>query len=492
MANIKKTTRSMSVGTRRPSRTITANRDMRRRQNVTSGIRKSQTPISASMRNLTPEQRQFTRQLQNNVRKQASVMAATNTTNIMVRPDFMELLPLFVQKLLILDVYGSVAMNSRQQLVPFFKFTAENDKGMTHAGDVLSSPFVNRQGIDTDFTSRTIRNEIVGENDEIQDNMALVYTPILPGSVTVKYTQEGTTKMFTDDANGNIMDGDTPIGYINYSTGTVSTSGAFTAGEGNAVTATYQYDNENVGPRTPGNGGYGYEYGAQMAKGYLQLDEFNLIAEAHEIACYWSIYSAFAAQQEYGANIADIAKEAAFSELTAEINTQGFRELFRAASYKPQFNWDASPVLSGSVVPSDYLNMFKLKLSQAAAYIYQTTRLTQPNRLVVGTNVAAYLAMVNGFVAAGNAENVGPYKLGTLDQFEIYCDPSYNPDTWVMSCKSTDIRRNSALFGEYMPLTNTDVIGLANMSNQQGYATMYAMKVVNPETVVSGKILGTF
>lgn len=480
---ITRTTRKMPAGN-----AIKANR------NITSGVqKKNNATINANFAKLSPEQKVFARQLQRNMQKSNAIMGATNTTNIMVKPDFLELLPLFVQKLILLDVYGSVAMRSRQQLVPFFKFTAENDKGMTHAGDILSSPFVNRQGIDPDYTSRTIRNETVGESTEIQDNMALVYTPILPGSVTVKYTADGVTKMYTDDGQGNILDGTDPIGYINYSTGTVSSNpGTFAAAEGNVVTATYQYDNENVGPRTPGNGGYGYEYGAQMAKGYLQMDEFNLIAEAHEIACYWSIYSAFAAQQEYGANIGDIAKEAAFSELTAEINSAGFRELLRAASYKPMFNWDASPVLSGSVVPSDYLNMFKLKLTQAAAYIYQTTRLSQPNRLVVGTNVAAYIGMINGFVAAPSGDNVGPYKVGTLDQFEIYCDPSYNPDTWVMCCKNSDIRRNSALFGEYMPLTATDPVTLANMSVQSGFATMYGMKVVNPETVVSGKILGVF
>ena len=269
-------------------------------------------------------------------------------------------------------------------------------------------------------------------------------------------------------------------------------AGTFAPAAGNSVKATYQYDNENVGPRTPGNGGYGYEYGAQMAKGYLQLDEINLIAEAHELACYWSLYSAFAAQQEYGSNIGDIAKEAAFAELTAEINTQGFAELLKAAQYQPQFNWDASPVLSGSVVPSDYLNMFKLKLNQASASIYQATRLSQANRLVVGTNVATYIGMINGFVADGSTDNVGPYRVGKLDNFEIYCDPNYNPDTWVMCCKSQDLRRNSALFGEYMPITSTDALGLANASVQQGYATMYGMKIVNPATVVSGKILGVF
>lgn len=465
---------------------------------ITSGIRnRNANRITASSNiNLSLEQRQFVNQLTRNMRTPGSaVMAATNTTNIMARPDFLELLPMFVQKLILLDVFGSVAMRSRQQLIPYFKFIAENTKGVTNAGDVLSSPFVNRQGIDPNFTGRTVKNELVAEGTAITDNFNLVYTPVLPGSVTIKSVAAGVTTSYIDDGNGNICQAGqtTPVGYINYSTGAVSfNSGSVTPADGNTVSATYQYDNENVGPRTPGNGGYGYEYGAQMAKGYLELDEINLVAETHQIASYWSIYSAFAAQQEYGANIGDIAKEAAFSELTAEINSAGFNELLKAASYNPQFNWDASPVLSGSVVPSDYLNMFKLKLNQAAASIYQATRLTQPNKLIVGSNVAAYIGMINGFVAAGEAENVGPYKLGKLDQFDIYVDPNYNPDTWVMACKSNDIRRNSALFGEYMPLTNTAAIGLANASVQQGYASMYALKVVNPATVLSGKILGCF
>ena len=485
---IKKTSRKTSVGAARKAR-VTAS------SNITSAVRNRQAKrIAASFEGLTSQQRLFARQLQNNVRRTSAITAATNTTNIMARPDFMELLPMFVQKLLILDVYGSVAMKSRQQLIPYFKFIAENTKGETSRGDILSSPFVNRQGIDPNFGGRVIKNEVLGEGAEIDpDDLALVYGPVLPGSVTVQATLAGDTAVFTDDGNGKLVDAaNADAGYIDYTTGKVVLEAA-QAGEDNIIKATYQYDNENVGPRTEAHdGNYGYDYGAQMGKGYLQLDEFNLIAEAHQLACYWSIYSAFAAQQEYGSNIGDIAKEAAFSELTAEINTKGFNELLKAATFKPQFNWDASPVLSGSVVPSDYLNMFKLKLQQAASSIYQATRLTRPNRLVVGTNVASYLSMIEGFQAEATEDNVGPYKAGKLDQFEVYCEPSFNPDTWVMSCKSNDIRRNSALFGEYMPLTTTDAIGLANASVQQGYASMYGMKVVNPDTVVSGKILGTF
>lgn len=474
----------------RPAR---SNANMRRPINagtsITSGVRNRNVPkqkVMASFRALTPTQQAFARQLQSNCRKHSAVMGATNTSNIAARPDFLEFLPLFVQKLLILDVFGSVAMKSRQQMIPYFKFIAENTKGETHAGDILSSPMVNRQGIDPNFTGRVVKNEVVESEAGNFTTGNFAYLPVLPGSVTITTNLAGTTTPYFDD-NGAILDStNAKVGSIDYSTGAIKFDTAVTLAAGDTVKATYQYDNETVGPNAEG------QYGAQMGKGYLQLDEFNLVAEAHELACYWSIYSAFAAQQEYGGNIADIAKEASFSELTAEINTNGFNALKKAASFRPQYNWDASPVLSGSVVPSDYLNMFKLKLEQAAASVYQSTRLTRPNRLIVGSNVAAYISMINGFVADNVEDSVGPYKLGKLDKFEIYCSPDYNPNEWVMSCKSNDIRRNSALFGEYMPFTDTQAIGLANASVQQGYATMYAMKVVNPATVVSGKIVGVF
>ena len=467
---IKKTTKRPSNAA--PRRTITAG------TSITSGARPrkvSATSIAAStMAKLTPEQRRFAMQLQNNVKKNARIMAATNTSNIPARPDFLELLPLFVQKLLITEVAGSVPMNSRQQLIPYFKFIAENTKGETKKGTILSSPFVNRQGMDPNFTGRIVKNEEVAAS-------TLAYIPVLPGSVTISVTDaSGAVTKLTDDGAGSLVDaGGANAGTIDYALGTIS-------GVEGEVSATYQYDNETVGPDANGN------YGAKMAKGYLQLDEINLIAEAHEIACYWSIYSAFAAQQEYGASIGDMAKEAAISELTAEINTYCFNQIAQAAAYRPQFNWDASPVLSGAVVPSDYLKMFKLKLNQAAAAVYSATRLTQPNRLIVGTNTASYLSMIEGFVAEPQGEQVGPYKLGKLDQFDVYVNPDYDINSWVMCAKSNDIRRNSALFGEYMPIGTTDPITLSDASVQQGTATMYAFNVTVPESTISGKILGTF
>lgn len=446
---------------------------------ITSNVRRN--AVYASNYALSPKQKVFANQLARNARKAQPIMGATNTTNIAVKPEFTELLPLFVQKLILLDVYGSVAMRSRQQIIPYLKFVAENDKGATKAGDVFSTPFVNRQGKDPNFSGRKVV-ETIGATGAV----SLKYIPVLPNSVSV-VSAAGVVSV--DDGNGNIG-----AATINYSTGAVS---ALTEGD----VITYEYDNENVGPHIingEGDGAtsandIGYAYGARMGKGYLAPDEINLIAEAHQLACYWSVYSAFALNTEYGADLSDTAKEAAFSEITAEINTEGFDRLLAASQFMPQYNWDATPIISGTtVMASDYLNMFKLRLNQAAAGIYQRTNLTRPNRLVVGTTAASYISMIYGFQAAPVEETVGPYKLGTLDQYEVYVAPNYDPNTWVMCCKSDDIRRNSALFGEYMPLMETAPIALANNSVQQGYATMYAMQVVNPDTVVSGKITGTY
>lgn len=483
-ANRRPVTASRTINTGRTSITAAARNRNARPQTA------SKAKYNAVMASLTPEQRAFTQAIAANYRRMSgtAIMGATNTSNIAAKPDFMELLPIFTQKLLLLDVFGSVAMKSRQQLIPYFKVKTENTKGETAKGTILASPFVNAQGIDPNFTGKVIKNELVSNTAGSFTTGTIAYIPVLPGSVTIIGTESGVASVFTDDGAGNLVtSAGAAAGTINYATGSFTLTNALTIASGDSVKITYQYDNETVGPNTEGN------YGASMGKIGLQLDEINLVAEAREVACYWSVYSAFAASQEYGANIGEMSKEAAFGELTAELNTAGFKLLADAAAYNPQYNWDASPVKAGSVVPSDYLNMFKLKLGQAAASIYQRTRLSQPNFLIVGSNVAEYLKMINGFKAATAEDSVGPYKLGALDKFStIIVDPNYEADSWVMGCKSTDIRRNSALFGEYMPFTSTEALGLANASVQQGYVSMQAMKVVNPDTLCRGRLTGTF
>lgn len=448
--------------------------------------------IMANYRGLNPQQVAFCKQIEANCRSSArnagGIFAATNPANIAAKPEIMSLLPLFVQKLLVLDVFGSVALKSRQQMIPYFKVTAENTKGETAANTILNSPMVNRQGLDPNFAGQIVKNEVITTATGSFTTGSLAYLPVLPNTVTVTYTLSGTATALTDDGAGTLLTGaGASAGTIDYSTGTITLGSSISLSAGDSVKATYEYDNTTVGPNAQG------KYGAQMGKTQLILDEFNMVAEAHELASYWSGYAAFAAQQEYGANLNDLAKEAAFGEIIAEINTDCFNELKRYASFVPAWNWDAAPVSNGSVVPHDYLNMFKLTLGKAASSVYQRTNLSRPNKLIVGSIVAEYIKMLDGFKGDRTDDTVGPYKLGTIDgQFDVYVNTQYDPIEWVMCCKSTDIRRNSALFGEYMPLTETAPIVLADQTVQQGYATMYAKKVVNPDTIVGGKIIGTF
>ena len=86
-----------------------ARRPINASQSITSGVRnrQAQSTVTASA-NLTPAQKAFVNQISRNCRRPSAITAATNTANIMARPDFLELLPMFVQKLLVLDVFGSV------------------------------------------------------------------------------------------------------------------------------------------------------------------------------------------------------------------------------------------------------------------------------------------------------------------------------------------------------------------------------------------------
>lgn len=497
---IKKTIKSSRSATRPAARPVSASRTIRSAgmagTSITAAAKsrsaaRARQTIEANYRGMTPQQIAFCKQIEKNCRNYRpsnGIFAATNPANVAAKPEILQLLPMFVQKLLVLDVFGSVAMKSRDQKIPYFKVTSENTKGETAANTIMNSPFVNRQGMDQNFAGQIVKNEVVTSATGSFTTGTLAYLPVLPNTVTITYTVSGTATTLTDDGSGTLLtSGGASAGTINYATGSFTLSSSISLSAGDTVKATYEYDNTTVGPNADG------KYGAQMGKIQLQLDTIELNAEAHELASYWSGYAAFAAQQEYGANLNDMAKDAAFGEIIAEINTQCFGELKQFASYVPAYNWDASPVLSGSVVPHDYLNMFKLKLGQAASSVYQRTNLARPNKMVVGSIVAEYIKMLDGFKGDRTDDTVGPYKLGSIDgQFDVYVNPAYDPIEWVMCCKSTDIRRNSALFGEYMPLTETSPIVLADQSIQQGYATMYAKKVVNPQTIVGGKILGTF
>ena len=146
-------------------------------QSITSNVRNrnASAPIMANMNTLTPSQQAFARTLYANAKRSAAITAATNTVNIMAKPDFLSLLPMFVQKLIITDVFGSVAMKSRQQIVPYFKFIAENTKGETKAGDIISSPFVNRLGQDPNFAGRLVKNEVIADSIADATDMAAMY-----------------------------------------------------------------------------------------------------------------------------------------------------------------------------------------------------------------------------------------------------------------------------------------------------------------------------
>ena len=146
---ITKTTRRAS----RPvaKRPVSASRTITAGTAITSGVRNrnyrpatAQRGVMASTMAVTQFSLLSFRQMP---RKMSRVMAATNIP-ILLKPEFIELPS---------SVRSEASCNRstwicKQDLdsssFPFFKLKAENTKGETKKGDIFSTPFVNKQGMD--------------------------------------------------------------------------------------------------------------------------------------------------------------------------------------------------------------------------------------------------------------------------------------------------------------------------------------------------------
>ena len=56
----------------------------------------------------------------------------------------------------------------------------------------------------------------------------------------------------------------------------------------------------------------------------------------------------------------------------------------------------------------------------------------------------------------------------------------FRSDLAVTGYKGPSVLQSGYAFATYMPVTSTQVIGLADFSMQQGFATSYAKKMTNP------------
>lgn len=320
------------------------------------------------------------------------------------------------------------------------------------------------------YTDELVEEEPVGASGSTNYTGTLAYTPIRPG--TVKLTDG--TLVVTDDGNGNLI-GDIAGGgtnTINYSTGAynVTFSGA-TTGD---VTATYEFVSEA---------------NTNIPEIDIQLTSAPVITRPNKLRARWAVE----AEQDLLA-LHGISAEADLivvmtNQIAKEINTKIIRHLRQVApNLSSPEGFDISP--PPNVSYRDHKEILIDAFVRTSNVIFQNTQRVQASWLVVSTEVANIVeTLAPHFVRQPSPTGLtGVRKIGKLGDWDVFKDPTYPPNEWLMGFKGTSFLDTGYVHAVYQGLVTTPTFTLDDFISRKGMMCRTAQKVVNPNFYAVGRL----
>lgn len=387
-----------------------------------------------------------------------------------IRKDLFNMTTLAVQNRVLPEVVSVQAMSSALQYLPILEFKAGEDKGQVKKGDVFNSGAGYQDVVDTYYDSRYIVNEVLAPKDTEAGEVNIVISrlPINAGSIKITCGD----KVATDDGQGNIT-GDFE-GNIDVVTGT----GKITLDEKAAedVKISYTYANEEIR-----NGDKG------PAKVVLGITPIEMKAEEHQLQAVYALSAAYRLDKEFGVSMPLVFEQQVANEMNKEQERLVFSDMFANAQGGAAVVWSSTP--RPGVSDAEHINGLPIAINLAAAKIYQATGGNLgASFILAGSNAGAYFAKTQGFNAENMPLNGGSFylgKMGTLDVFQV---PSLAPNDFLIGAKGNEYYNAGYVVGDYMPITYTAPVSLADLSTQQGWLSIYANKIVNAKLYIRGRI----
>ena len=349
-----------------------------------------------------------------------------------------------VPNLIAFDLVLVHPMSSMSGYINYIQYTAGSNKGGVAQGDVFNSPF-GLGKVDADYTSARVV-------ETLDAGKKLMWTPVLK---VVKATA-------ADGSDVNVED------WTVAEDGTVSGTGV---AEG--VKVAYIYNNVVI----PQN---------DLPIVNAEMKAIPLIAKARRIAIYYSQIAAFQAKNDYGFDLGDQLAEKAVGQLSYEIDTEICQMLIDNAASDSDLVW--SKTLPVGVSKQEHYAGFVEILEIARQKIYDRTKRFAPNYMLISSNILPILAFIPGFEAAPAGSINGPYFAGTLNSLKVYVTPNITPNTFVIGVNGDDMMSSAAVYAPYMPVVPTQLLGYADGAMSQGWSTMYDLKLLNGNLLISGRI----
>lgn len=220
-----------------------------------------------------------------------------------------------------------------------------------------------------------------------------------------------------------------------------------------------------------------YTYAAEIpgAPKHLkaELASVALTAKARRIAVYYSQMAAFQAKTDYGMDLGEQLAEQASSELAYEIDSEIVNGLANAVPTK-KVVW--SKYLRQGVSVAETYAGFASAIELARATVYNRTKKYMPNYMVIAPDILPILSMVNGWTAAPATTVSGPYFAGTVNGIKVFVSPALAAGKCFLGVNQGNV--SAAVYGIYMPIVPTQLLGFADGAMNQGFSTLYDFQIL--------------
>lgn len=397
-------------------------------------------------------------QLFENIQKGSLYEGYTQPSNVgNFKRDAFNIVSLAIQNTILPEIVSVQPMSTAAQLLPLLEIRYGTSKGEVEAGDlVLDSTGAGKT--DKFYDSKVVNNQKLTSGTQ---DIILPFTPVDAGTVKIV---KGTT-VITDDGAGALSDG----GTIDYANGVAKLAAALDAD----ATISYTYNNANV-PTPVGDVTMG-------------INPVLIEAQEHKIKAVYALTAAYRINKEYGVNMPLEFEKQVANEMNKERERVVMSDIFANAAGGNSVVWSATP--RPGVSDAEHAESLPIAINLAAAEIYNRTNgnLT-PNFIVAGANVIAYLAKSKVFEANEAPKNGGSFLAGKLGTLNVYQTPAIGTNDFFMGGIGNDFWQSGYIVGDYMPITYTSPVTLADYTTQQGWVSIYGNKMVNANLYIRGRI----
>lgn len=321
------------------------------------------------------------------------------------------------------------------------------------------------------YTDEIIQEEALNAGDGVTTTFTgtLGYTPVRAGTVVIT---NGTLRV-VDNGNGGLQ-GDVAVdaasNTINYVTGAYSVHFSAAPAANSNITADYEYNSEA---------------NANIPELDLQLSSAPVTARTNKLRARWSIEAQQDFQAYHGVNAEVEIVSFMANEIAKELNYKVIQHINAVAS-GGDVTWDRTP--PAGVPWIWHKESLYDSLVMGSNSIFSRTQRVGGTWVVAGVNVCNVIETMSKFQGSGSSSGAGIRKIGKIGEFDVYKDPTFDSDKWLMGHKGNNFLDTGYIYAPYLALYTTGTVVLDDMLARKGMAQRTGLKVVNSAFYSRGSV----